>query len=149
MTKYRRTWGIACVCVVVLALFGCAVGSSSGALGARETEARSADELARLFIDRARQLIQRDRLDEAEANLARALNQRPENAWAWFEMARIREKQGQFQQADYLAQRSIDLTDKRSLLLKNWKLIARVRSQRGDRAGYLEARDRVMALRQP
>lgn len=109
----------------------------------------SEEELAKLFIDRARQLIQRDRLEEAEANLARALNQRPENARAWHEMARVREKQGRFQQADFLAQRSIDLTDRRSLLLKNWKLIARVRTRQGDREGYLDARDRVMTLRQP
>jgi predicted Zn-dependent protease len=80
------------------------------------------------------------RLPNAAASLERALRIEPRNPRLWQELARVRLKQGDYAQAENLAQRSNTWggTDNR-LRAENWRLIAQSRQARGDSEGALKA----------
>jgi tetratricopeptide (TPR) repeat protein len=80
------------------------------------------------------------RLDEARANLERALRIEPRNAVLWQELARVRLEQGQYRQAENLAAKSNVLAGtNRYLQAKNWRIIGEARSRRGDLQGARQA----------
>lgn len=146
----RRDLLAGLVGLVLLAAAGCAVGSSPSAPAGGQngpTESLTERELSELFVDRARQLIDRDRPDRAESYLDRAVNLRPENPRIWFQLARLRRRQGRLRQVEVLAQKSLGLNEgNRPLKIRTWRLIAEVRDRRGDHEGARRARDRADRL---
>lgn len=76
----------------------------------------------------------------AAANLERALRIEPRNARLWHELAQVRLKQEEYQQAESLALRSNRFAGGDSKLRAlNWMLIAESRSERGDLEGEKKA----------
>ena len=82
------------------------------------------------------------RLPNAAASLERALRIEPRNPRLWQELARVRLQQGDYGQAESLAQRSNTWsgTDNR-LRAENWRLIAQARVARGDADGARKAQE--------
>jgi predicted Zn-dependent protease len=82
------------------------------------------------------------RLPNAAASLERALRIEPRNPRLWQELARVRLQQGDYGQAESLAQRSNTWggTDNR-LRAENWRLIAQSRQARGDADGARKAQE--------
>jgi predicted Zn-dependent protease len=84
----------------------------------------------------AQEDIAASRLGSAEATLERALRISPRDARLWQQLARIRLRQGQYQQAESLAARSNTWAGSDDALrAENWKLIAQARDALGDAAG--------------
>jgi hypothetical protein len=82
------------------------------------------------------------RLTNAAASLERALRIEPRNPRLWQELARVRLKQGDYQQAESVAARSNSWAGSDSRLrAENWRLIAQARDARGDAAGARTALD--------
>ncbi len=84
----------------------------------------------------------------AEQRLERALRIAPRDAGLWHQMAALRLEQGQYQQAERLAGRSLQMAGSRDreLALKNWRLILQAREAQGDAAGAAEAREAIRRL---
>lgn len=92
------------------------------------------------FVDSAHSALAAGRPDDAAAALERALRIEPRNAALWHELARVRMSQGQYEQAGSLATRSNTLAGaNKPLRARNWRLIAEVRAQAGDRSGAEQA----------
>lgn len=86
----------------------------------------------------------RGELERAASRLERALRIQPDHPRLWYELARIRLQQDQPGLAEELAKKSLSLaTGDRSLLRRNWRLIAEARRRRGDSAGAREAERRA------
>jgi predicted negative regulator of RcsB-dependent stress response len=80
------------------------------------------------------------RMDEASANLERALRIEPRNPVLWHELARVRLEQGLYRQAENMAAKSNVLARaNRYLQAENWRIIGEARSRRGDPQGAREA----------
>jgi tetratricopeptide (TPR) repeat protein len=94
------------------------------------------------LVDSARADAAAGRLPNAAASLERALRIEPRNPRLWQELARVRLRQGDYAQAESLAQRSNTWggTDNR-LRAQNWSLIAQARQARGDAEGARKAQD--------
>jgi len=76
------------------------------------------------------------RMDDAGANLERALRIEPRNPVLWQELARVRLDQGQYRQAENLAAKSNALAGgNRYLQAENWRVIGEARNRRGDLEG--------------
>jgi len=83
------------------------------------------------------------RYAKAAASLERALRIEPRNPRLWHELARVRLKQGEYQQAESIAARSNSWAAGDSALrAENWRLIAEARAARGDEAGARSALER-------
>ncbi|MCH8504167.1 MAG: tetratricopeptide repeat protein [Ectothiorhodospiraceae bacterium] len=82
--------------------------------------------------------------DRAAALLERALRIDPRNAVLWHNLAVVRYRQGEYAQADSMAQRSLQhLSGRSDLQKRNWQLIAVSRELAGDTAGAAQARARL------
>ena len=94
------------------------------------------------LVETARSDAAAGRLSNAAASLERALRIEPRNPRLWQELARVRLRQGDYLQAENLAQRSNTWggTDNR-LRAENWSLIAQSRQARGDAEGARKAQD--------
>jgi Tfp pilus assembly protein PilF len=80
----------------------------------------------------------------AAATLERALRIRPQEAYLWNRLARVRMEQGQHGQAGNLAARSNALSkDQSDLKRDNWSMIAVSRRVAGDAAGAAEAEQKA------
>jgi len=92
------------------------------------------------LMESARSDAAAGRLPNAAASIERALRIEPRNPRLWQELARVRLQQGEFAQAESLAQRSNTWsgTDNR-LRADNWRLIAESRRARGDADGAQKA----------
>jgi predicted negative regulator of RcsB-dependent stress response len=92
------------------------------------------------LLNKAHSQAAAGRMDEAQANLERALRIEPRNPVLWQELARIRLEQGQYRQAENLAAKSNVLAGtNRYLRAKNWRIIGEARSRRGDLQGARSA----------
>jgi tetratricopeptide (TPR) repeat protein len=84
--------------------------------------------------------------EQSGAVLERALRLEPRNAMLWHRLARVRLKQGQWQNAVELAAKSNSLAggdaDLRSW---NWAVIVQAKEQQGDKEGAAEARTHLSA----
>src|SRR5690348_8475508 len=100
------------------------------------------------LVDNARADAAAGRLPNAAAALERALRIEPRNPRLWQELARVRMKQGDYSQAESLAQRSNTWggTDNR-LRAENWTLISQSRQARGDAEGARKALDLANQIR--
>lgn len=94
------------------------------------------------LMESARSDAAAGRLPNAAASLERALRIEPRNPRLWQELARVRLQQGDYGQAESLAQRSNTWggTDNR-LRAENWRLIAQSRQARGDADGARKAQE--------
>ncbi|HRC71755.1 MAG TPA: tetratricopeptide repeat protein [Candidatus Competibacter sp.] len=92
------------------------------------------------LLESADKHVKSNQLDKAGAALERALRIEPRNAGIWHDLAQIRLHQGQYQQAESLASKSINLAGgNRALQSRNWKLIGSARKATGNAAGAEEA----------
>ncbi|MDD3448552.1 MAG: tetratricopeptide repeat protein [Gammaproteobacteria bacterium] len=99
------------------------------------------------LLETAREQQNADRLAEAAASLERAVRIEPRNARVWYELATVRFRQGQLQQAEQLARKSDALAGPdNTLRARNWRLIALVRMKLGDNAGAVSARRQAEEL---
>lgn len=92
------------------------------------------------LLNKAKNQSAAGRMDEAGANLERALRIEPRNPVLWHELARVRLEQGQYRQAENMAAKSNMLVGtNRSLRAQNWRIIGEARSRRGDVQGARKA----------
>ncbi len=85
--------------------------------------------------------------DIAAARLERALRVAPRNPVLWQNLAVVRYRQGDYDQAESLAERSNAFAGgDRGLQAGNWDLIAAARRLRGDAEGASEATERAREL---
>jgi len=83
----------------------------------------------------------------AGLQLERALRIAPRDADLWSRLAQVRLQQGEFQQAERMAERSLQLgSADRDLALANWRIIAAAREGMGDAEGARRALDEVRRL---
>lgn len=83
----------------------------------------------------------------AGLQLERALRIAPRDAGLWNRLARVRLEQQDFQQAERMAERSLQLAlGDRSLMLSNWQIIASAREGLGDTEGARKAREEILRL---
>lgn len=94
------------------------------------------------LLDSAQTARAENRLDDAAAELERALRLQPESGALWHELALVRRDQGDCNQAISLAQRSNSFAGA-DLQKANWLLIAECRRVLGDEDGALEAEKRA------
>ncbi|MEJ2154347.1 MAG: tetratricopeptide repeat protein [Desulfobacteraceae bacterium] len=99
------------------------------------------------LLNKAQNQIAAGRLDEAGANLERAVRIEPRNPVLWQELARVQLEQGQYRQAENLAAKSNTLAGSdRYLQARNWRIIGEARSRRGDPQGAREAFEKAEQL---
>nr|WP_296748976.1 hypothetical protein [Thioalkalivibrio sp.] len=83
----------------------------------------------------------------AGLQLERALRIAPRDAGLWNRLAQVRLEQQEFQQAERMADRSLQLgAADRALSLSNWRIIARARESLGDTEGARRALEEVRRL---
>ena len=83
----------------------------------------------------------------AGLQLERALRIAPRDAGLWNRLAQVRLEQQEFQQAERMADRSLQLgSADRALSLSNWRIIARAREAVGDTEGARRALEEVRRL---
>jgi hypothetical protein len=83
----------------------------------------------------------------AGLQLERALRIAPRDAVLWNRLAQVRLEQQEFQQAERMAERSLQLgAGDRELSLSNWRIIARAREAVGDTEGARRALEEVQRL---
>lgn len=142
----------------LLVLAGCAApGAPAGTGGAaaggdareearRESEPQPAPAVAALQ-DQAEEASAAGEHERAAALLERALRIEPRNAGLWHNLAIVRYRDGDYRQAENMAQRSLQhVSGNRDLERRNWELIAVSRELSGDTAGARAARDRLATL---
>jgi hypothetical protein len=83
----------------------------------------------------------------AGLQLERALRIAPRDAGLWNRLAQVRLEEQEFQQAERMAERSLQLgAGDRELSLSNWRIIARAREALGDTEGARRAWEEVQRL---
>lgn len=93
-----------------------------------------------VLLNKAKNQSAAGRMDEAGANLERAMRIEPRNPVLWHELARVRLEQGQYRQAENMAAKSNMLVGtNRYLRAQNWRIIGEARSRRGDVQGARKA----------
>lgn len=96
------------------------------------------------LLDSAHAEARAGRLPSATASLERALRIEPRNAVLWQELAQLALQKGDYAQAESFAARSTAwAAGNRTLIAKNWLLIAQARSLRGDAPGAKAAQARA------
>ena len=76
----------------------------------------------------------------AAGSLERAIRIAPDDPELWYQLARIRLRQGELVEAEELAGKSRTMAGGQPVLqARNWRLVAVVRQQRGDDAGADQA----------
>jgi len=106
---------------------------------ARQETRGGADEIAAL-AQQAREAYERRDYDRAVQHLEQALDQAPERAVLWQNLAAVRYQQGHHQRAEELALRAVDTGgDDLAVMREAWWLVAAARMERGDRGGARDA----------
>lgn len=96
------------------------------------------------LLDRAGEQSSAGNYDLAASSLERALDVEPRNPFIYHRLAALRLEQGQAGQAEALARKSNSLAVRNPYLqARNWKLIAKSRSMRGDSVGASSADSRA------
>jgi len=131
---------------VVLALAGCAAEPARSpappAVPPEASPARTENVAIAGLLQSAHADSEAGKLPSAAATLERALRLEPRNPRLWQELARVRLKQGEFGQAESVAQRSNAWAGgDNALRAENWRLIAQAREARGDSTGARAATD--------
>ena len=117
--------------IAALCLAGCAMVQP-----AAQPESSSGNTAVQALLNKAHGQAAAGRMDDAGANLERALRIEPRNPVLWQELARVRLDQGQYRQAENLAAKSNALAGgNRYLQAENWRVIGESRNRRGDLDG--------------
>ena len=99
------------------------------------------------FLGQAEKQANGGDLEAAAASLERAIRIEPRNPLLWYHLATVRLAQREPGQAEQLAVKSNSLAaGNRVQQSRNWRLIARAREARGDRAGAANAERRARDL---
>lgn len=102
---------------------------------------------ARGLAERAERAVAARDYDSAAAQLERAMRIAPDHPVLWQNLAVVRYAEGNYAQAEQLAQKSNTLAgEARELQQQNWQLIETVRRLRGDERGAAEAAQRARSL---
>jgi predicted Zn-dependent protease len=102
---------------------------------------------ATALVAQSEQAIVAGDLRLAGLQLERALRIAPRDPGLWHRLAQVRLQQGEFQQAERMAERSLQLgSADRSLMLANWRVIAMAREGMGDAEGAQRALDEMRRL---
>ena len=143
--------------LAVLILAGCAPTTDPGetgiedpeddARGAGEPTEREAEVDVSELVAQAQAASQGGDHQRAAGLLERAVRVAPREAGIWQNLAVVRYRQGRYEEAQTLAQRSNRLAgEEQALRERNWALISAARRQLGDEAGAQEAEQRRDAL---
>lgn len=129
-------WSV--ILITILILGGCA-GMQQAEVPQTQTSP-SGNTAVIALLSKAGDQSAAGQMDEAAANLERALRIEPRNPLLWHELARVRLAQGQYRQAENMAAKSNVLvgTD-RDLKARNWRIIGEARNRLGDLQGAREA----------
>lgn len=113
-----------------------------------EAEVEATPGAALVLAEQARAAREDGNIARAGQRLERALRIAPRDAGLWHRMAVVRFEQGRYQQAERMAQRSLQLDDggASALALENWRVIAAAREALGDAAGAAAAREEIRRL---
>lgn len=112
-----------------------------------ESAQRGAGPAVVALLERARQEDGKGQTQQAVATLERALQIEPRNSQLYRQLAVLRLKLGQAEQAEGLALKSNSLAgNDRQLQARNWRLVAECRRARQDEAGASEAERRAQGL---
>lgn len=113
-----------------------------------DTEEEATPGAALVLAEQARAARQAGNMARAGQRLERALRMAPRDAGLWHRMAVVRFEQGRYQQAERMAQRSLQLGagGASALALENWRVIAAAREALGDEAGAAAAREEIRRL---
>ena len=99
------------------------------------------------LLNRANREAAAGRQGASASSLERAIKIEPGNAWLWHRLAQVRLTQKQPAEAAALAARSNSLAgDDNSLRARNWRLIASVHLQRGERVAAQAAQSKAEGL---
>lgn len=99
------------------------------------------------LLDNAHSDAEAGKLQTATAALERAIRIEPKNPVLWHELALLKLKKGEYQQAENFAARSNSWArSNRPLQARNWHIISQARSLRGDNEGAKAALNRAKAL---
>jgi len=105
------------------------------------------DSTTEALVSRATEQAAGGEYQRAAGTLERAIRIAPDDPELWYELARIRLRQGELGEAEELAVKSRSMAaDQSELQARNWRLVAVVRQQRGDTAGYEQALDTAQQL---
>lgn len=132
--------------VTGLFLLGAAWISGCAGMATREPESLpvSDNNAVTVLADAARVDAADGKLDAAVASFERALRIEPRNPALWHELAKLRLRQGQYQQAEGLAARSNGWAGgNKALRAGNWRIIGQARLKRGDYPGAQSAFDKA------
>jgi len=99
---------------------------------------------------RAQQETAAGRLENASALLERALRIENRAADLWYQLAKVRYRQGEYVQATHLLRRANDYAgNDRQQLRRDWRLLLEIHQARGDEVSILEAQRRLRELGSP
>jgi tetratricopeptide (TPR) repeat protein len=99
------------------------------------------------LITRANDQAAAGQYQAAAGSIERAIRIAPDDAGLWYELARIRLRQGELAEAEELAIKSRSMASGQpALQARNWRLVAVVRQQRGDPDGAEQALETARAL---
>ena len=92
------------------------------------------------LVTRANQQAAGGQYQAAAGSIERAIRITPDDAGLWYELARIRLRQGELDEAEELAVKSRSMAAGQAVLqARSWRLVAVVRQQRGDPDGAEQA----------
>jgi Tfp pilus assembly protein PilF len=133
---------------LVSLLAACTTTGPSSNDGAAPATPVSGNSAVVALADTAKQQLDQDQAPSAVASLERALRLEPKNPRLWHELAQVRFKQGEYQQAESLATRSNSWAGPdKTLRAANWRLIGEARLRLGDNAGAQTANAKAEDLR--
>lgn len=99
------------------------------------------------LLDQWREALETGQTDQAVAALERGLRIEPRNPFLWQALAGTYLKQGLYDQAENVAQKSNSLARGNPYIeIENWRLIAKARQQKGDADGARMAAERMADL---
>ena len=126
---------------------GLPLNSSIGTTSVTDGLVTNSQSPVALLLREAESLRQQGQLELAASRLERGIRAWPSDAAPWYLLAVVRSNQGQWEQTEHLARKSIDKARGRvELVMKNWWLISLSREKRGDRQGSVKARQRALDL---
>jgi tetratricopeptide (TPR) repeat protein len=147
-------YGLLFIPALLLALAGCAgvatEPSEESAAQAQPEPVKSENRAVIALLDLAHTDNEAGRREAAGASLERALRIEPRNPWLWYELAKLRLTQGQYEQSISLARKSNSFAGQdRGLQALNWRVIGNARVAQGDSSGAEQALKQAAELEQP
>lgn len=119
--------------------------AANTAVQSASSTSSSGGSAARTLLADAQQAVANNQLDKAASSLERAVRLEPRNASMWYNLAQVRLHQGQYAQAETLAQKSIGFAGNNSdIVKKSWLIISLSKQAQGDAAGAEAAKKKSL-----